>query len=48
MEAHAATSFSDIDTNIAFLDEGRGKLAAESGYGRSGNLKVGQDVLAAF
>ena len=46
-------AFSDIDTNIAFV---RVKVDGNAGttppkaamIGRSGNLKVGQDVLAAF
>jgi S1-C subfamily serine protease len=49
-EFAATVAFSDIDTNIAFLrvkvDGAPPPKAAR--IGRSGNLKVGQDVLAAF
>ena len=52
-EYAATVAFSDIDTNIAFV---RVKVDGNAGatppkaamIGRSGNLKVGQDVLAAF
>ena len=52
-EYAATVAFSDIDTNIAFI---RVKVDGNAGatppkaamIGRSGNLKVGQDVLAAF
>ena len=54
-EYTATVAFSDIDTNIAFLRvnkvEGNNAGAPPpkaAKIGRSGNLKVGQDVLAAF
>lgn len=54
-EYAATVAFSDIDTNIAFLRvnkvEGNNAGAPPpkaAKIGRSGNLKVGQDVLAAF
>ena len=54
-EYAATVAFSDIDTNIAFLRvnkvEGNNAGAPPpkaAKIGRSGNLKVGQDALAAF